>query len=178
MLREKNWSCSIVSMAGWWCCMNGTAGDDSPLMNTGCASKYRHRTAVDILNTLILLIQDRLLYDYITNPVSPSGTWSPACCSRSWRKGRKEPSCYCSTFHMSFHTKMWVKRILLLKKWVTVLFSGCAVTVLLISEGTAVQEHRHQGKRKFRIDRDKLCLTACHPHHHPPLTDVGGTESP
>lgn len=57
-----------------------------------------------------------LLYEYIQNPVSPSGTSSPVCCSKSWRKGRKEPSCYCSTFHTSFHTKTWVKIIPLFNK--------------------------------------------------------------
>lgn len=59
----------------------------------------------------------------------------------------------------------------------TLLFFCPSVTLLLILEGAAVQEHCHKGKRKFRIDRDELCFTTCHPHYHPPLTDVRGMES-
>lgn len=53
----------------------------------------------------------------------------------------------------------------------------CIINVCLVLEGSALQEHRHKGKRKFRVDRDELRVASRHPHHHPPLADVRGTES-
>lgn len=48
----------------------------------------------------------------VTLFVMLSGTWSPACCSKSWRKARREPSCCCSTSHTSFLIKTWATRSL------------------------------------------------------------------
>lgn len=70
MLRERNWSCSTVFMAGWWCFMSGTAGDDLPLMITGCASKYKHWIAVDTSHTHIKH-NGHLFQDVITFQTPP-----------------------------------------------------------------------------------------------------------
>lgn len=103
------------------------------------------------------------------------GTWSPAFCSKSWRRAKKEPSFYYNTSHMSSHIKMWVKRPIFF--WVSFLIFSYMITIALISEGAAVQEHRYKGEREFGIDRNQLCFTTCHAYYHSALTDVGGIAS-
>ncbi len=106
MLRGRNWSYSTVFTAGWWCFMSETAGGDSPPMTTGCASKYKRWLAAGALHTMAFCFTINC-----NMFVLHSGTWSPVCCFKSWRKARREPSCYCSTYRMSFHIKTWVNMI-------------------------------------------------------------------
>lgn len=49
-----------------------------------------------------------------------------------------------------------------------------SLVLLPTLEGPAVPKHCHQGEGNLGIGGDQLRLSACHPYHHSPLTDVRG----